>query len=700
MKAVCGKSIFSSICSKSNILLFVCLLLFSCSLEKPESKTTIKRVPVAAEKPASDAMGERVNVPPKVQKVDIKNLYVEGQVLVVDINNPNADDSNTGSIDKPFKTINAAAQKAQPGMTVLVREGLYRERVIPARSGKKDLPVVFMGVDRERVIVRGSEILKGEWTVSSSNPQVFELVYDPNIFSGNLNPFLRSISVGPNDSNIAARPTNDKIMPYSLGQIFVNGKPMTQLQQIKEISQKEGSWIISADGKKLLLNLPEGIANPAESEIEISVRNRIFAPKIRGMQHIHVKGFTFEHCANQGAFPQGGAVSVRSGKNWLIEDNIVRYAKMIGIDCGSETWDAKNLLDTAEKDKRLMIGGGHTIQNNLIVDNGLCGIAGWNHKGTKILGNVLKRNNCLKIDGKIAKWEEWGAIKLHASDALIKGNLICDNEAFGIWIDHGHENAVVMNNVIHNNQRAGIFFEYGAGKATVLNNVISSTRPYGDFYKGFGVYTHDAADITVANNLFINNAGSAVLMRTITNRQFHGKPVYTSNQRILNNIMIDNGGFVMFPMDYPRATNNKSDFNTFVASDLTSGFGWPWSIGLEGKHTLAKIQKICEDKKNPQLGKDFSLMKEKKGVSPLLWGAVTGSDLNSLFSNKGIKVNLDPESMNLTLIVEDEDILRKLDQIEKHLLDFNESPISGKVIAGPFQNLKVGKNEFKLWNKK
>lgn len=681
MNLVCGKRVLNSLNLKSICLVFAWLCLFSCSVEKPEKVESEKSEPAVQ----------------KDIKVDISQLYQPGKVLVVDTESPNASDDNPGSIEKPFKTINAAAQKAQPGMTVLVREGLYRERVIPLSGGTKESPIVYMGVDKEKVIIRGSEVLKGEWTKSSLGPEIFELAYAPEIFSENPNPFLLSISVGPKDSNEPARPSTEEIMPFSLGQIFVNEKPLTQVQKLNDVSATQGSWIVSADGKTLYVNLPKNFSNPHDCQIELSVRNRIFAPRKRGLKHIHVKGVTFEHCANQGAFPQGGAVSVRSGKNWVIEDNIIRYAKMIGIDCGSETWDTKNLKDTDEKYKNLMIGGGHTIQNNIITDNGLCGIAGWNHKGTKILGNILKRNNRLKIDGKIAKWEEWAAIKLHASDALIQGNLICDNEAFGIWIDHGHHKARIENNIIHNNQRAGIFFEYGAGKATVFNNVISGSRPYGNFYKGFGVYTHDAADITVANNLFINNAGSAVLMRTITNRKYNGKPVYTSNQNIQNNLMINNGGFVKFPMDYPRATNNKSDNNIFLASDLTKGFGWPWSIGLEGKHSQAKIKKICDDKNIPELNRDFALMKEKKGVSPLLWQSVTGSDVNSLFMNTGLTVNFNSETFKLEIDIKDKKVLKQFSKLADYEKGFDGQKIEDKVYVGPFQNLKPGMNEYSLW---
>ena len=45
-------------------------------------------------------------------------------------------DENLGTQSKPLKTISAAAAIAQPGDTITVHEGVYRERVNPPRGGR------------------------------------------------------------------------------------------------------------------------------------------------------------------------------------------------------------------------------------------------------------------------------------------------------------------------------------------------------------------------------------------------------------------------------------------------------------------------------------------------------------------------------------------------------------------------------------
>ena len=51
-------------------------------------------------------------------------------------------DGQAGSRILPFKTISHGAAMAQPGDTVFVLEGIYRERVSPPRGGVEGKPIV------------------------------------------------------------------------------------------------------------------------------------------------------------------------------------------------------------------------------------------------------------------------------------------------------------------------------------------------------------------------------------------------------------------------------------------------------------------------------------------------------------------------------------------------------------------------------
>ncbi len=78
------------------------------------------------------------------------------------------DISGTGTIEQPYKTISKAAKVAVPGDVVRVRAGIYRETVIPSKSGTAGSPITFQPYDNETVTISGAEIITG-WTLSSGN---------------------------------------------------------------------------------------------------------------------------------------------------------------------------------------------------------------------------------------------------------------------------------------------------------------------------------------------------------------------------------------------------------------------------------------------------------------------------------------------------------------------------------------------------
>ena len=51
---------------------------------------------------------------------------------------------------------------AQPGDTVTIHEGIYRERINPPRGGTSDAKrITYQAASGEKVIIKGSEVVKG-----------------------------------------------------------------------------------------------------------------------------------------------------------------------------------------------------------------------------------------------------------------------------------------------------------------------------------------------------------------------------------------------------------------------------------------------------------------------------------------------------------------------------------------------------------
>src|SRR6476661_7528079 len=80
---------------------------------------------------------------------DAKELFVRQS-------DPNAADTSDASADHPLRTINAAAQLAQPGDTITVGPGIYHEWVSPARAGGENAPIRYRSVPEHAAIVRGT----------------------------------------------------------------------------------------------------------------------------------------------------------------------------------------------------------------------------------------------------------------------------------------------------------------------------------------------------------------------------------------------------------------------------------------------------------------------------------------------------------------------------------------------------------------
>ena len=97
-------------------------------------------------------------------------LSVEAQAreFIVSVKGNN---SNPGTPKLPLRTIQRAADLAQPGDTIIVRAGIYRERVDPPRGGTSNSKrIVYEAAPGEKVVITGLDritnwvrVQKGVW---------------------------------------------------------------------------------------------------------------------------------------------------------------------------------------------------------------------------------------------------------------------------------------------------------------------------------------------------------------------------------------------------------------------------------------------------------------------------------------------------------------------------------------------------------
>ena len=459
-------------------------------------------------------------------------------------------DSGSGDQGSAYLTINKAASVAQPGDTVTVHEGTYREWVKPVRGGADESKrITYRAAPGERVMIKGSERITS-WTREAAGVWKVEL---PNSFFGEYNPYALNVSGGWLNYG----------QWHHRGDVYLNGEAFHEKETANEVVQAEKSWQCQAGEEVTVIRANFGKANPNKELTEIDVRESLFMPEITGLRYITVDGFHFMHAAANWAPPgldlQPGAVGPRMGKHWIIQNCAITNARCVGIILGH----------APGVDYRDIEGyGDHIVRNNVIRRCGQAGIAG--QKGATrslIADNLIEDTNYRREFGG---WET-AAIKFHNTvDTVISGNLIRgvyhqQQGAFGIWMDYANQGTRISGNVIYNTEAATVFLEMNHGPILVDNNIL------------VGQPVRSNSEATVfAHNLFVDcgydyspDTGRRSEYYTPHTTKGVGRKTGTAqDDKWFNNIFVRGG------LDRVKtASGYVSDGNVFLEGAKKSSFG-------------------------------------------------------------------------------------------------------------------------------
>ena len=152
-------------------------------------------------------------------------------------------DANPGSQTQPLQTIQKAAELAMPGDTVIVHEGVYRERVNPPRGGESDnVRIVYQAAPGEKVEIKGSEIVKG-WEKVGNDTWKVAL---PNTFFGDFNPF-KTLIVGDWFNPLGRE--------HHLGAVYWNGHWLIEAEKLDDVLAPYGEVNPLNQSNAFLLNI-------------------------------------------------------------------------------------------------------------------------------------------------------------------------------------------------------------------------------------------------------------------------------------------------------------------------------------------------------------------------------------------------------------------------------------------------------------
>lgn len=418
-------------------------------------------------------------------------------------------DAANGSVEKPLRTINRAAQLALPGDTVTVHQGTYREWIDPLNGGESNARrILYRAAENEKVEVKGSELVTG-WKREKKNKQVWKVVL-PNRFFGNYNPF--------NDRLYGDWLWSDKI--HHTADVYLNDVSLYETfsldkvyapDTLRTLRNPEGCtlvWFAEVDAENTTIYANFGSVDPNKGVTEVSVRPTCFYPTREGLDYITIRGFYFSQAATQWAAPtaeQIGMIATHWCKGWIIEDNVIKNSRANGITLGKERSSGHNLecndkrLDGTLHYIEVIFNvlrkgwdkdhvGSHIVRNNVISDceqTGICGSMG--AAFSEIYGNHIY-NILVKQQFGGA---EMAGIKLHgAIDTYIHHNRIHRSGNFGLWLDWMAQGARVSSNLIYDNLGQDLFIEVSHGPYVVDNNIFLSPHSLQENTDG-GVYLHN-----------------------------------------------------------------------------------------------------------------------------------------------------------------------------------------------------------------
>jgi len=548
-------------------------------------------------------------------------------------------DFNEGSLKEPFLTIQKAAELAVSGDFIIVHEGVYREWVKPRYSGRSnDERITYMAADGEKVIIKGSEVIKG-WEEVAEN--VWKVSIDNRIF-GEYNPYNTEI-----EGDWMVAPREKKV---HTGDVYLNGKSFFEADSLdavinpvkwtKSIYETWGNceeklinpeesiyrWYAEVDREFTIIYANFHGKNPNTEEVEINVRKACFFPENTGVNYITVKGFEIAEAATTWAPPtalQYGILGVHWSKGWIIEENIIHDSKCSGISLGKEGTTGENDFRKGMRKpgyqyqmesvfKAIAIGwskenvGSHIIRKNKIYDCGQNGIVG--HMGSAF--SEICDNEIYRIGIKHEFYgHELGGIKFHgAIDSYIHNNYI-HHCTLGTWLDWQVQGIRVSSNIYAFNNR-DFFIEVTHGPYIVDNNIFTAE------------YTMDNA---AQGGAFINNIiGGFINHYPVLNRPtpYHFPhstkvlgvvPTYGGDDRWFYNIFVggDKEGRRYGTEEYNGSTTSISEYSSEVKK---KGFGYiehfemtlqpayiNKNIYLNGAEAFENEKNNYMDKTNPNL---------------------------------------------------------------------------------------------------
>jgi hypothetical protein len=496
---------------------------------------------------------------------------VENEPSVLYVDAQSGSDSNSGSVSAPFKTIQAAVNKANAnnqksiGTNIIVNAGVYRETVkIDPVTGQTLAPLTVQAATAGAAIISASDVLNG-WSADSQVNGAYITNWAPT----------QSTCALPNGW--------PSVQPIALHteMVFVNGTPMTQV--LEESDLKPGTFFVSTNDGALHVFPPAGI-DPSSATIEAATRVKTIS--VVGRKNIVLRGLVFEHAAN--CINTSGA-TVTTSSNVLLDSIQANWNNSGGLAISSST----NV----------------TVQNSIANYNGSVGFQGTKDQTTLYIGNETDYNNWRGAQAALYNWAMGGTKLFQMRTTTVRNHISYNNQAQGLWFDTDNKNITIDHVILSGSYNAALQLERNEGPITLQNSLLCSS--------GVGVNVLTTEGLTVANNVFHGNgatnkyqaqfylAGSAGGINITDWQTGQVYNLVTTGTVLTGNTFIDNSS------------------GQFVFGTYLSGSDW-----TDFTSTLKSTSNTWFD---PNTATAFHIV-NGKNVDLAGWRTATGADYNSVWS--------------------------------------------------------------------
>lgn len=629
-------------------------------------------------------------------------------------------DCGLGNVESPFLTIDKAALVAQPGDSIIVHEGIYREEITHINTGlSESRRISFEAAKDEQVIIKGSEEITGWQQIDGS---IWKVEIDNKIFK-DFNPFATKLF----GDWLAV--DNDK----SIGQVYLNDQSLFEVSEYEQLADPElveetldhwtnkqvtydykdesiYVWYAKVDKDITTIYANFHDYNPNNEVTEINVRKSAFRPFKMHTNYITIRNFEIANVATQWSPPtaaQTGMIDTHWSKGWIIENNTLYNAVCSAIAIGKEISTGDN-LNTYRKDKpgyQYQIEtvfkavnsdwnketiGSHIVRNNVIHDCGQNAVVG--HLGSAF--SKIYNNHIYNIGNKREFFGyEIAGIKLHAAiDTQVYNNYV-HNCSLGMWFDWQTQGTRISKNIFNDNTR-DLFVEVSSGPYIVDNNILTADYALDNHAQG-GAYVNNIINGEIVHRLMLDRATPYHVPHSTLIAGF--APVYGGDDRFYNNIFIGQEGIPNVGTEIYNGYNTSlSEFKEAVAKE-------------EGDHeSFHKIKQPVYIEDNAYFNKANQFNREDRNfidenVNPDLSIVEEGNDVylnisvpESFIEFKG-KV-YDTETLPKVRIV-DADFEDENGNSLTLNTDLNDELRENESMIGPLQTLTTGNNKVKIWTK-